>query len=89
MKLLSLSWNHSQIVSFQILLIQMTENMFLSLNKQYKDKKQKVKKNSSLKLMLKLMLANQMMEEDGKDDVAKDKQSGAESEKVLHMCIDG
>ena len=39
--------------------------------------------------MLKLTLANQMMEEDGKDDVAKDKQSGAESEKVLHMCIDG
>ena len=31
--------------------------------------------------MLKLMLANQMMEEDGKDDVAKDKQSVAESEK--------
>ena len=31
--------------------------------------------------MLKLTLANQMMEEDGKDDVAKDKQSVAESEK--------
>ena len=31
--------------------------------------------------MLKLTLANQMIEEDGKDDVAKDKEKVAESEK--------
>ena len=61
MKLLILSWNLSQILSFQILLIQMTKNMLLRLRKWQEYKKQEEKKNSSLKLMLTLVLANQMM----------------------------